>query len=82
VTLSVPEDVYATIPRGQETSLTVAADIAQPLVAPLTTGAPIGKLRVILGGATLATYPMHADKEVPEAGFFGRLVDDARLWMQ
>lgn len=82
VTLSVPQDVYATIPRGQETSLAVAADIAEPLMAPLTTEAPVGKLRVILGGATLATYPMHADKAVSEAGFFGRLVDDVRLWMQ
>jgi D-alanyl-D-alanine carboxypeptidase (penicillin-binding protein 5/6) len=82
VTLHVPHDVYATIPRGQETSLTVAADIAEPLIAPIATDNAIGKLRVILGDATLATYPMHAENEVPEAGFFGRLVDDVRLWMQ
>lgn len=82
VTLSVPQDVYATVPRGQETSLSVAADIAEPLIAPVATANPIGKLRIILGDATLATYPMHADKEVPEAGFFGRIADDVRLWMQ
>lgn len=80
--LSVPQDVYATIPRGQEQSLTVSADIAEPLVAPLTPEAPIGKLRVILGGATLATYPMHVDGEIPAAGFFGRMYDDVRLWMR
>ncbi len=81
-TLSVPEDVYVTIPRGQESSLTVAADIAEPLLAPLTPEAPVGKLRVVLGSSTLATYPMHVGQEVSEAGFFGRLVDDVRLWLQ
>src|SRR5690606_1298434 len=30
VVLSVPQDVYATIPRGQEASLNVAADVAEP----------------------------------------------------
>ena len=82
VILSVPEDVYATIPRGQETSLNVAADIAEPLIAPIATESPLGKLRIILGDATLATYPMHAQAQVSEAGFFGRLIDDVKLWMQ
>jgi D-alanyl-D-alanine carboxypeptidase (penicillin-binding protein 5/6) len=80
--LSVPQDVYATLPRGQESSLTVAADVAEPLVAPLNREAPIGKLRVMLGGSPLATYPLHATQEVPEAGFFGRLFDDVLLWME
>ncbi len=80
--LSVPQDVYATVPRGQESSLTVSADIAEPLVAPLTPDAPVGKLRVLLGESTLATYPMHVEAEIPEAGFFGRMYDDIRLWMQ
>jgi D-alanyl-D-alanine carboxypeptidase (penicillin-binding protein 5/6) len=82
VTLSVPHDVYATVPRGQETSLTVAADVAEPLIAPITTGNPIGKLRIMLGDTTLATYPMHANQDVAEAGFFGRLADEVRMWIQ
>lgn len=80
--LSVPHDVYATVPRGQEASLTVAADIAEPLVAPLSREAPIGKLRVLLGDSTLATYPMHVESEIAEAGFFGRMFDDILLWLQ
>jgi serine-type D-Ala-D-Ala carboxypeptidase (penicillin-binding protein 5/6) len=81
-TLSVPEDVYATIPRGQESSLSVAADIAEPLIAPLSSSAPIGKLRVILSGAPLGTYPMHVTQDISEAGFFGKLTDDVRMWME
>jgi D-alanyl-D-alanine carboxypeptidase (penicillin-binding protein 5/6) len=81
-TLSVPHDVYATIPRGQESSLSVAADVAEPLIAPIDSAAPIGKLRVILGGAPLGTYPLHVTQEIPEAGFFGKLFDDVMLWME
>jgi D-alanyl-D-alanine carboxypeptidase (penicillin-binding protein 5/6) len=81
-TLSVPEDVYATIPRGQESSLSVAADIAEPLIAPLSASAPIGKLRVILSGAPLGTYPMHVTQDISEAGFFGKLSDDVLMWME
>ncbi|MFO7306385.1 MAG: D-alanyl-D-alanine carboxypeptidase family protein [Gammaproteobacteria bacterium] len=81
-TLSVPQDVYATVPRGQEALLSVAADVTEPLVAPLTRDAPVGQLRVILGDATLATYPVHVDSDIAEAGFFGRLVDDVMLWLR
>jgi D-alanyl-D-alanine carboxypeptidase (penicillin-binding protein 5/6) len=78
----VPNDVYATFPRGQESSLGVAADVAEPLIAPLDSGAPIGKLRVMLGGAPYGTYPLHVSQNVAEAGFFSRLVDDVLLWME
>jgi serine-type D-Ala-D-Ala carboxypeptidase (penicillin-binding protein 5/6) len=81
-TLSVPQDVYVTLPRGQETSLSVAADVAEPLIAPLSPSAPIGKLRVMLGDSTLGTYPLHVKSEVPAAGFFGRTIDNVLLWME
>ena len=59
VQLGVPRDVYATIPRGQEGSLSAAADVAEPLHAPLQQGAEVGKLRVTLGGQTVGAYPLH-----------------------
>jgi len=81
-TLTVPRDVYATLPRGQETSLTAAADIAEPLIAPLDPAEPVGKLRILLGDTTLATYPLHVASAVPEGGLFGRLLDHVLLWME
>ena len=59
VQLGVPRDVYATIPRGQEGSLSAAADVHEPLLAPLQQGAEVGKLRVTLGGRTVGAYPLH-----------------------
>ncbi len=51
-------------------------------MAPLDSGAPIGKLRVMLGGAPYNTYPLHVSQKVAEAGFFSRLIDDVMLWME
>jgi D-alanyl-D-alanine carboxypeptidase (penicillin-binding protein 5/6) len=82
VKLGVPNDVYATFARGQESSLGAAADVAEPLFAPLNPKIPAGNLRVTLGDQTLGTYPLHPLEEVPEAGFFGRLADDVKLWFR
>jgi D-alanyl-D-alanine carboxypeptidase (penicillin-binding protein 5/6) len=82
VQLGVQRDVYATIPRGQENSLGAAADVGEPLLAPLAANAEVGKLRVTLGDQTIGAYPLHPLAPVEEAGFFGRLVDDVKLWLQ
>jgi D-alanyl-D-alanine carboxypeptidase (penicillin-binding protein 5/6) len=82
VQLGVPHDVYATIPRGQESLLGAAADVTEPLTAPLAPNAPVGKLRVTLGDQTVGTYALHPISPVEEAGFFGRLIDDVKLWIQ
>lgn len=82
VQLGVPNDVYATIPRGQEGLLGAAADVVEPLMAPLAPNSEAGKLRVTLGDQTIGTYPLHPLAPVEEAGFFGRLVDDVKLWIQ
>jgi serine-type D-Ala-D-Ala carboxypeptidase (penicillin-binding protein 5/6) len=82
VQLGAPRDIYATIPRGQENSLGAAADVTEPLMAPLAANTEVGKLRVTLGDQTIGTYPLHPIAPVEEAGFFGRLVDDVKLWLQ
>ena len=79
--LGVTHDVYATMPRGQEGSLSAAADVPEPLLAPLARGTEVGKLRVNLGDKTIGTYPLHPIEDVAEAGFFGRMIDDVKLWM-
>lgn len=82
VKLGVPRDVYATIPRGQEGSLSAAADVTEPLLAPLARSGAVGKLRITLGDQTIGTYPLHPIEDVAEAGFFGRIVDDVKLWIK
>ncbi len=82
VPLGVVQDIYTTVPRGQENLLSAAADVPDPLFAPLSPAKPAGQLRITLGDKVIGTYPLHPTQEVPEAGFFGRLTDDVKLWIQ
>ncbi|HEY6645198.1 D-alanyl-D-alanine carboxypeptidase family protein [Povalibacter sp.] len=79
--IGVIEDVYVTFPRGQENTLSAAADVPEPLLAPLSPSRTVGKLRVLQNGRPIATYALHPLAEVQEAGFFGRIIDDVKLWM-
>jgi serine-type D-Ala-D-Ala carboxypeptidase (penicillin-binding protein 5/6) len=82
VKLGVTHDVYVVMPRGQEGSLSAAADVPDPLFAPLARSTEVGKLRVTLGDKTLGTYSLHPVEDVGEAGFFSRMIDDVKLWMR
>jgi D-alanyl-D-alanine carboxypeptidase (penicillin-binding protein 5/6) len=82
VKLGVTHDVFAVLPRGQDSSLSAAADVPDPLFAPLERSNEAGKLRVTLGERTIGTYALHPLEDVGEAGFFSRMIDDVKLWMQ
>ena len=81
VKLGVTRDIYAVVPRGQDGSLSAAADVPDPLIAPLARATEVGKLRVNLGDKILGTYSLHPVEDVAEAGFFSRMIDDVKLWM-
>nr|WP_298728774.1 D-alanyl-D-alanine carboxypeptidase family protein [uncultured Steroidobacter sp.] len=82
VPLSVVDDIYTTVPRGQENMLAAAAEVPDPLLAPLSPGKAAGQLRITLGDKVIGTYPLHPATEVAEAGIFGRMVDNVKLWMK
>ncbi|MFL6577614.1 MAG: D-alanyl-D-alanine carboxypeptidase family protein, partial [Povalibacter sp.] len=77
----VTQDVYVTFPRGQENTLTAAADMPEPMLAPLSKSQVVGKLRLLREGQEIGTYPLYPVADVAQAGFFGRLTDDVKLWM-
>jgi serine-type D-Ala-D-Ala carboxypeptidase (penicillin-binding protein 5/6) len=81
VKLGVTHDIYAIVPRGQDSALSAAADLPEPVFAPLARNTEIGKLRVNLGDKTIGTYALHPLEDVGEAGFFSRMIDDVKLWM-
>jgi D-alanyl-D-alanine carboxypeptidase (penicillin-binding protein 5/6) len=82
VELAPNRDVVVTIPRGQEATLVGAADVANPLVAPLERGKVAGKLRVTRGTDVVGSYDLYPVGDVAADGFFGRLWDDVKLWME
>lgn len=82
VNLTVQNDIYASIPRGQENLLVANVDVPDPLFAPLEPGQSVGQLRITLGDQLLGSYPLYPAQPVAEAGVFGRLIDSAKLWMK
>lgn len=51
----------------------------QPLIAPVGQGQEIGKVKFILDGLEIATYPLVALEAVETANFFGRAWDNLKM---
>jgi D-alanyl-D-alanine carboxypeptidase (penicillin-binding protein 5/6) len=79
VALAPREDIYVTVPRGQDATLAAAVDVANPLLAPLDRSSAAGKLRITRGENLVGTYDLYPLDDVPAAGIFGRLWDEVRL---
>ena len=79
--LTVGEDVIETIPRGSRGNIEVALQLPDTLKAPIAKGEQVGTLTLTLNGETLAEVPAVAQKAVPEAGFFARIVDAIKLFI-
>jgi serine-type D-Ala-D-Ala carboxypeptidase (penicillin-binding protein 5/6) len=79
--IGLAQDLVLAIPKGSADKVKVDL-IAQPLMAPVAADAKVGVIRVTVAGAAYGEYPAVALKAIPLAGFFGRIPDTVRLWMQ
>jgi D-alanyl-D-alanine carboxypeptidase (penicillin-binding protein 5/6) len=77
--VGIKDDLYMTLARGQS-DVKTAVDVLPKIIAPLSTEADVGTLRVFSGGQTVATLPLHPLKPVPAGGWWRRLIDTIRLW--
>jgi D-alanyl-D-alanine carboxypeptidase (penicillin-binding protein 5/6) len=78
--LGVARPLRVTLPRGRYADLRPQIDVPKRILAPVTRDQAIGTVRVLLDGEVVASAPLVALAEVPEAGFIGRMVDEFRLW--
>jgi D-alanyl-D-alanine carboxypeptidase (penicillin-binding protein 5/6) len=80
--LGVPFAVYATVGRGQAAALKTATHLnAEPLIAPLAAGKPVGEFTVAdATGAVIARAPLVPLTEVPLGGLWTRMSDSIALW--
>jgi D-alanyl-D-alanine carboxypeptidase (penicillin-binding protein 5/6) len=76
------QDFILSLPREKASKVEVALESRQPVVAPLARGQEIGTLKLSIEGQPYGEYPVVALKEVPLAGFFGRLWDAILLWFK
>jgi D-alanyl-D-alanine carboxypeptidase (penicillin-binding protein 5/6) len=79
--LGVTAPLVVTIPRGAYERMQAAISIPVPLLAPLAEGQEIGRLTLSLDGETVAEAPLVAVEARPEGGFFKRLSDSVRIWI-
>lgn len=73
VKLSANRDIKLTVPQGKAAHLKVTVEYNAPLVAPVAAGAEIGKIKVFLDKAELASYPLYTKEAVSRAGLFRRI---------
>lgn len=80
--LGVEQTVWVSVPRGMATQIKPIAKRPDPLLAPLAKGEHVGTLSIMLEDKLLKTVQLDVLEGVERAGFFGRMVDTVKLWMQ
>ncbi len=80
VTLVPARDVWVTVGRGAGKQLATNATVNEPLIAPIKKGATLGELTVSDGKDVVARVPLVAQADVPEGGWWTRMVDGIALW--
>jgi len=79
VEFGIKDDFWITLPRAHS-DVSTAIDVQPKIIAPLAADANVGSLRVISGGQTVATLPLHPLSAVDAGGWWRRLIDTIRLW--
>lgn len=82
VGLGVPQDLWVTVPRGSLEQIKASTEAPRDLVAPLDPKAPVGKLKVTLGGEPLLESPLVPLAAVAEGTLWRRAVDTVLLWFE
>ena len=80
--LGIGEDLFITIPRGSYGRLRPMIEMPATVIAPISAGQTLGKLRVQLDDQLLAAAPLAALAPVAEGSLWQRLSDEVRLWFE
>ena len=85
VPLGPERDVFVTLPTDElqrlgEKGLRSSIERPDPLIAPLTQGETVGRLKITANGQALTDAPIVALEGVAPAGLLGRAYDAVRLW--
>jgi D-alanyl-D-alanine carboxypeptidase (penicillin-binding protein 5/6) len=75
----VERDLYLTLPKGTRDKLSAQLESTQPLLAPISVGQAVAKLRLRLGDQAYGDYPVVALERIGMANVFGRAWDSLRL---
>lgn len=79
VTLKPAQEVMLTLEKGTQQSLTATVHQEESVVAPVQAGQKLGDLIFAADGKEIARFPLVAEAEVAQGGFFKRLWDSLQL---
>lgn len=80
VALGLADGLVMTMPKGQAEKLEAGITMNSPIKAPIAAGDVLGQVEVKLGDEVLHSAPLVALADVEQAGIFGRLWDNIRLF--
>jgi D-alanyl-D-alanine carboxypeptidase (penicillin-binding protein 5/6) len=82
VQVGLRRDLFITVPRGQIPNLKTATSVQPLLIAPLSAQKPIGTFSVTYGDQVLEKRNVYPLKDVPQGGWWRRMVDAILLWFE
>jgi len=80
VSLGLTDGLVMTMPKGQAEKLEAGVTMNSPIKAPIVAGDVLGQVEVKLGEEVVHSAPLVALTDVEQAGIFGRLWDNIRLF--
>jgi D-alanyl-D-alanine carboxypeptidase (penicillin-binding protein 5/6) len=78
--LGVIQALYVTVPKGQAPQVNTTTAVQPIIVAPARKDQAFGEITVRVGDQEVSKTPLVALKEVPESGWFGRMIDSILLF--
>ncbi len=79
--VGIADDLVLTLPNGVHEQMQTTYHLDAEVRAPLAKGQEVGWIAVRHEGRILHKLPAIVLHDVPEGGFFSRLADHARLWL-
>ncbi|MAS81507.1 MAG: serine-type D-Ala-D-Ala carboxypeptidase [Legionellales bacterium] len=79
INLSINEDLYITIPRGEYEKLESIVKVEKLIMAPVSQGNQKGVLNIMLKGNNIKSVPLSTLNSVAEGDIFDRLKDEIYL---
>lgn len=81
VGLVAHQEIKKTISKGTFKEIQSKIEIFEPLIAPLDSDKPIGKLSMIYNDKVLAETPLYAEENIKEDSLWGWLYDSVLLYL-
>ena len=78
--LGVTQGLYVTVPKGQAPQVSTTTTVQPTIIAPVQKDQLLGEVVVKVGDQEVSRTPLVALKDVPESGWFGRMIDSILMF--